>query len=313
MPPVTTAAARPAPNAPVTVLIPTYNRVRALRAVWPCYVGHPLVARLVVVDDGSTDGTSALVRQIAAASPTPVTLVTHPEKRGQQAARLTAIAAADTEWVFFGEDDVWLAPDYLDTLYREARELSAGAIAGRLLTARVPGEFDPAALPPSDGPVASGSGLIDWSVLDADFSLRVGAPTAVPYLHSIALIRRDLFERATFDVWFAGNGWREETDFYLSQNAAGARVYFTPHTVCYHLRGPISGSGGQRIPRPLVEYYAWRNTRYLAAKHWPFLRRAYGLRGTALGWTARFFARRQAAQLRRVLRGQHRSTFAAER
>lgn len=304
--------------APVTILIPTYNRARALRAVWPCYVGHPLVARVVVVDDGSTDGTADLVRDLAAGSATPVHLIRHPEKRGQQAARLSAIAAADTEWVLFGEDDVWLAPDYVDTLYREAGDLSADAIAGRLLTALVPGDFDPGALPSPDAPAPDAPAppagrLIDWAMLDADFSLRVPAPTAVPYLHSIALIRRDLFARATFDTWFAGNGWREETDFYLSQNAAGAGVYFTPHTACYHLRGPISGSGGQRIPRALVEYYAWRNSRYLAKKHWPFLRRAYGLRGTPLGWTVRFFARRQATQLGRVLRGRHRSTFSAKR
>lgn len=298
--------------APVTILIPTYNRARALRAVWPCYVGHPLVERVVVVDDGSTDGTSDVVRALAADGPTPVQLIRHPEKRGQQAARLSAIAAADTEWVLFGEDDVWLAPDYVDTLYREAGELSAGAVAGRLLTALVPGDFAPAALPSAEAPVVADGRLIDWGILDADFSLRVPATTAVPYLHSIALIRRALFAQATFDTWFAGNGWREETDFYLSQNAAGAGIYFTPHAACYHLRGPISGSGGQRIPRLLVEYYAWRNSRYLATKHWPLLRRAYGLRGTPLGWTARFFARRQVAQLRRVLRGQHRSTFSAK-
>jgi hypothetical protein len=88
-------------------------------------------------------------------------------------------------------------------------------------------------------------------------------------------------------------------------------VLFDPGAACHHLRGPISALGGQRIARWRVEYFAWRNTRHLLAKHWPYLRDRYGLRGSPLGWTARFFADRQRAQLRRVLRTGFRSTFDA--
>jgi hypothetical protein len=100
------------------------------------------------------------------------------------------------------------------------------------------------------------------------------------------------------------------TDFYMTASAGGAGVYFTPDAICYHLRGSISASGGQRIPRLSVEYFAWRNTRYLMRKHWPFLRAQYGLRGSPLSWTIGFFVRRQLRHVQRALRHGFRSSFA---
>ena len=128
---------------PITILIPTHNRIHALEAVWPSYFGHPDVERIVVIDDGSTDGTSERVAQLARSATTLVEIIRHESKQGQPAARRTAIAAAKTDWVLFGEDDVWLSGDYCATLLREATELGASIIAGRLVTARVPGDFSP--------------------------------------------------------------------------------------------------------------------------------------------------------------------------
>lgn len=293
----------------ITILIPTFNRVRALEAVWPSYLVHPDVARIVVVDDGSTDGTSDRVRELAKSSPVPVDVIRHETQLGQPASRMAGIAAAHTEWVLFGEDDVWLSGDYCSTLLREARELGASIIAGRIVTARVPGQFDESCLVDPPSPVKDAADVFDLDAMDAQFSERVGAPVRAPYVHSIALIRRDIFSSVKFDSWYSGNSWREETDFYLAANEAGEKIYFSPGTVCFHLRGPISAVGGQRVNRLWFEYLAWRNTRYLVNKHWPYLKRAHGLRGSATAWTIRYYMRRQAAQIRRIARSGFRSSY----
>ena len=293
----------------ITILIPTYNRIRALEAVWPSYFGHPDVARIIVIDDGSTDGTSQRVTELARSAMIPVDVVRHDTQRGQPAARRTGIAAAKSEWVLFGEDDVWLADDYCATLLHEAAELGASVIAGRLVTARVPGNFTRELLLDPPSPAKDASEVFDLSAMDADFSARTAAPIPAPFVHSIALIRRDLFDTVSFDTWYAGNSWREETDFYLAANALGARGYFTPDTVCFHLRGPICASGGQRINRLVFEYLAWRNTRHLVSKHWTYLRRAYGVRGPMFMWMLRYYFRRQMAQLRRIARHGMSSTY----
>ena len=293
----------------ITILIPTFNRIRSLEAVWPSYLVHPDVARIIVIDDGSTDGTSDRVRELAKSAPIPVDVVTHPSQRGQPASRMSGIGAARTEWVLFGEDDVWLAADYCSTLLREASEVDASIIAGRIVTARVPGDFDERCLLDPPSPVRDSSEVFDLDSMDARFAERVNGPVPAPYIHSIALIKREVFAKVKFDTWYSGNSWREETDFYLAANAAGAKAFFTGSTVCFHLRGPISAVGGQRVNRLWFEYLAWRNTRYLVTKHWPYLKRAHGLRGTALGWTVKYYIRRQADQLKRIAQDGFRSTY----
>jgi GT2 family glycosyltransferase len=222
---------------------------------------------------------------------------------------MAGIAAATTQWVLFGEDDVWLSADYCGTLLREARELGASIIAGRIVTALVPGAFDETCLVDPPSSVKRSDEVFDLESMDARFSERVSAPTPAPYLHSIALIERSLFDRVKFDAWYAGNSWREETDFYLAASAAGAKVYFSPSTVCYHLRGPISAVGGQRVNRLWFEYLAWRNTRHLVTKHWAWLKQAHGLRGSSTSWMIRYYMRRQMAQLRRIATSGLRSTY----
>ncbi len=293
----------------ITVIIPTHNRIRALTAVWPSYLAHPDVAQIVVVDDGSTDGTAEIVEGWAAAAPVPVIVIRHREQRGQPASRKTGIAAASTEWVLFGEDDVWLSVEYCSTLLREARELGASVIAGRIVTARVPGEFSEENLVDPVTPAKPDDAVFDLGAMDADFSVRTAGPVPAPFIHSIALIARSLFDDLSFDEWYAGNAWREETDFYLAANAAGARVYFTPNAVCYHLRGPMNATGGQRVNRLRLEYFAWRNTRYLVSKHWTYLSARHGFRGNADSWMVKYFVRRQIDQIMRAIGSGMRSTY----
>ncbi len=293
----------------VTILIPTYNRVRALEAVWPSYLVHPDVARIIVIDDGSSDGTSERVRELAKKTTIPVDVIRHVTQRGQPESRMSGVAAATTEWVLFGEDDVWLSSDYCSVLLREAREVGASIIAGRIVTARVPAEFDEACLVDPPSPARTAADVFDLDSMDARFNERVTSPVPAPFIHSIALIKRDVFAKVKFDSWYAGNSWREETDFYLAANAAGAKAFFSGSTVCFHLRGPISAVGGQRVNRLRFEYLAWRNTRYLVNKHWPYLKSAYGLSGTAMGWTIRYYLRRQAEQLNRIAQSGFRSTY----
>jgi glycosyltransferase involved in cell wall biosynthesis len=293
----------------VTVLIPTYNRIRALEAVWPSYFSDPAVARVIVIDDGSTDGTSDRVKEWSRSAKIPVEVIRHASQRGQPASRLTGIAAATTEWVLFGEDDVWLSDSYVSTLLNEANDLGASIIAGRLVTARVPGEFSRDLLIDPPSPVRDAAQVFDLGSMDADFSSRTSAPVPAPFVHSIAMIKREVFDSASFDTWYAGNSWREETDFYLAANARGARAFFSPNAVCFHLRGPICASGGHRINRLVFEYHAWRNTRHLVSKHWSYLRSAHGLRGPVFVWMVRYYARRQMAQLRRLARHGMRSTY----
>jgi len=263
---------------PITIVIPTYNRSAALATVLPTYDGHPTVESLVVVDDGSTDGTQTVVEGFASTSSTPVRVVQHRVRRGVQAARMSGAAATRTEWILFGEDDVWLSRDYCQVLYEDALTLHADAIAGRLVTST--GVYQ---VPPEGEPARSESStprLFDVPVFIGRFHLEPREPVGAPYLHAIALIRTSLVKRVGFDPSYGGNAFREEIDFYLGARSRGFSLVFTPRTLCGHLRNSLASTGGHRgtgASYLRAELWGIVNTYRMLRKHKTFLRREHGL------------------------------------
>ncbi|SFS53453.1 glycosyltransferase family 2 protein [Halostagnicola kamekurae] len=91
----------------VSVIIPTYNRAETLpRAIDSALEQTVEDLEVVVVDDGSTDDTSAV---LAAYDDPRVRPVVHATNQGANAARNTGIDHANGEYVaFLDSDDTWL-------------------------------------------------------------------------------------------------------------------------------------------------------------------------------------------------------------
>src|SRR4051812_15646446 len=111
----------------VSVVIPVYCRagtiMRALRSVM-CQSFDNL--EIVVVDDGSTDDTVAIVE--AAHIPN-LTLIRHPSNQGAAAARNTGIRASRGRYVaFLDSDDVW-APEKLSRQLSKLEQMPADIMA----------------------------------------------------------------------------------------------------------------------------------------------------------------------------------------
>jgi len=182
-------------QAQVDVLVPVYNGAATVRDPIESLRAQTMPhLRIIVVDDGSTDGTESTVKGWAKAAPFPVDVIRHAERRGQPASRRTGIAASSTDWILFGEDDVWLGDGYCSTLLHEATELGASIIAGRIVTAIIPGDFSEDRLVDPPSAVRDYESVFDVDSMEADYSARLAEPTVAPYLHSIALIRRSVFE-----------------------------------------------------------------------------------------------------------------------
>jgi len=93
----------------VSVVIPTFNRAPTIgRAIASVFGQTQPPSEIVVVDDGSTDGTVAVVGEFAGAT-VPVRCLASNANAGAQAARNRGIRAARGEWVaFLDSDDEWL-------------------------------------------------------------------------------------------------------------------------------------------------------------------------------------------------------------
>jgi glycosyltransferase involved in cell wall biosynthesis len=90
----------------VSVVIPTRDRQAMLPRALEVSLGQENVAlEVIVVDDGSRDGTPEILR--SARDPR-LKVVTHGTSRGVAAARNAGIERADGEWLaFLDDDDVW--------------------------------------------------------------------------------------------------------------------------------------------------------------------------------------------------------------
>jgi glycosyltransferase involved in cell wall biosynthesis len=112
----------PMSRKPLTsVVIPAYNRRSTIGNAIQSVLAQPARdLEVIVVDDGSSDDSSAVVLRMAH-SESRIRLIRHKANRGAQAARNTGIQAARGEWVaFLDSDDTWV-PNSLNVRIVAAR------------------------------------------------------------------------------------------------------------------------------------------------------------------------------------------------
>jgi glycosyltransferase involved in cell wall biosynthesis len=109
----------------VSVIVPVFNRpAMLLRAVECVRAQSYRPIELIVVDDGSTDGTAALCDELAIAGPDLVRSV-HRTNGGPGAARETGRAEARGEFLQYLDSDDWMAPNKIERQVGELRNEQA--------------------------------------------------------------------------------------------------------------------------------------------------------------------------------------------
>lgn len=117
-----------------SVVIPTYNRAYVLSRAIQSVLNQALADfELLVVDDGSTDATAAVVRAFA----DPRLRYIYQENKGRSAARNTGAAQANGEFITFLDSDDEAEPDWLAAFVRSFQQADrAGVVCGgvRIIT-----------------------------------------------------------------------------------------------------------------------------------------------------------------------------------
>jgi glycosyltransferase involved in cell wall biosynthesis len=175
----------------VSAVVCTWNRAREVCAAVDSILGQSRPPeQLVVVDDGSTDGTrEALARYGAAIE------VLHQPNQGASAARNAGIRAARGTWVaFLDSDDRWLDFHLSDLLgVVEAEPALVWAFSTRLV------EMAPGTPAVPEVPAGCLAGLVDERGVAEDY-LRVSAGGASCPTSGLMIRRELLLQLGGFDV-----------------------------------------------------------------------------------------------------------------
>lgn len=163
----------------VSVVIAAYNEEASIRRRLEELAGlittSDLEGEIIVVSDGSTDLTAALVRAFGG----PVRLLEQPENRGKAAALNAGTAAATGEILVFADVRQRWADTALTQLLVNFRDPAVGAVSGDLIIEAAPG-------------VVAGVGLY-WRYEKVIRRLESRLHSTVGVTGSICAVRRRLF------------------------------------------------------------------------------------------------------------------------
>jgi cellulose synthase/poly-beta-1,6-N-acetylglucosamine synthase-like glycosyltransferase/peptidoglycan/xylan/chitin deacetylase (PgdA/CDA1 family) len=116
----------PAVTDPVSVIVPAYNESAGIEAAVRSLVASYHPVEIIVVDDGSTDGTADLVESLRL----PGVRVIRQRNAGKPAALNTGLAAASCDLVVMVDGDTVFEPDAVRTLMQPFADPRVGAVSG---------------------------------------------------------------------------------------------------------------------------------------------------------------------------------------
>ncbi|MBT2522467.1 bifunctional polysaccharide deacetylase/glycosyltransferase family 2 protein [Arthrobacter sp. ISL-28] len=117
---------RPRITEPVSVIVPAYNEAAGIEAAVRSIVASTHPVEIIVVDDGSADGTADIVEGLGL----PGVLVIRKENGGKPSALNAGLGAASHDLVVMVDGDTVFEPDTVQALVQPFADPRVGAISG---------------------------------------------------------------------------------------------------------------------------------------------------------------------------------------
>jgi GT2 family glycosyltransferase len=212
----------------ISVVVCTYNRFEMLRAALESLAcqetDEKFSYEVLVIDNGSTDGTSDVVNDFIRKTPKVPIRYVYEEDRGLSVARNRGIKEVCGKWIAFFDDDQWAEPHWLLELYKVAMKNEADCVGGAVLL-DLPDSAN-LNLSPFCRSSALRELLLGYEPKRCSEKVELGTCNVV--------IRRKLFERiGTFDANILTGG--EDSDFFWRASKQGAKIWYAPKAVVHHI------------------------------------------------------------------------------
>ncbi len=195
-----------------TIQLCTYNRAPLLeRVLDACFEQTTRDEyEVVLVNDGSTDNTPAVIERAKARATCAFTVIDQPNS-GLAKGRNAGIAAARGERIIFIDDDVLPIPAFVAEHLRSHRRYPDRIVRGAAINVE---NFDD--LPPPIYTIKNYSGNYFWTT-------------------NVSVPLRTIRAVGGFNETFAEYGW-EDIDVGLRLRFAGVRATFNKHALAYHYK-----------------------------------------------------------------------------
>ncbi len=240
-----------------SVIVVNWNRRDLLRACLRSLLGQLGIApQIIVVDNGSTDGSVDLVT-----SEFPqVTLIQNAVNRGFCAANNQGIAIANGDWIALLNNDAEADAHWLAELLRVCEHRpDVGMVASKILVFADPRRIDKVGHVIWPDGQNRGRGTGAWDHGQFDRVEEVLCPDGCAALYRAKMLR----EIGGFDEDFFA--YADDAELGLRARIAGWNCLYSPRAVVLHHRGATLGTGSVRRLM-LIE----RNRVLLAAKLFPW-------------------------------------------
>ena len=114
----------------MSVIVPVYNEVAHVDELLHAIHASPVKKEIIIVDDGSTDGTREKLQAMPLANNNDVTIVFHEKNCGKGAAIRTALAYARGEYILIQDSDLEYDPQDYPALLRPLELRQANIVYG---------------------------------------------------------------------------------------------------------------------------------------------------------------------------------------
>ncbi|MDP9127186.1 MAG: glycosyltransferase family 2 protein [Pseudomonadota bacterium] len=260
----------------LSVIIGTRNRSFAIKACIQS-IGQAIVraglgdgdAEIIIVDNGSTDDTAAIVSAMAGSSSIPVHLLLEPQT-GVMRACNRGVRRGQGDLFVFTDDDCQMDEAYIvDLLAHDSADSDLVIRGGRIELG------DPRDLPLT----------IKTDRTAMTFSLKLNSARKSCLSGQISgcnmTFRRSVYERlGPFDERFGPGaiiGSGGDTDYIYRAYLAGIRIEYVPDMAVYHFHGRRDKALGHKVLQrymiangALLAKYFWRHPNLFRSMYWDF-------------------------------------------
>ena len=214
----------------ISVLVITYNRAeqlgQALASLIRQEIGGSYSFEIVVIDNASTDGTKALISEMAQDACVPLRYQFETAK-GVAHARNRGIIEASGEWLAFFDDDQIAEPHWLWELVTVAKNMKASCVGG-CIRLRFPTQEDLDKLSPIC------RAILGESIPGKEPRKYPGK--SLPGTGNVLLERKIFAEVGQFDTTLSRGG--EDADFFRRVKRKGIDMWYAPEALAHHVIPP---------------------------------------------------------------------------